>query len=424
MALATFGGIILIALAGGIIVSCRATEGVSTHTPDTGGSPRTPTLPPPPRSGRTIRVRLAAGVAEAQLGASGPVRLLADGEPVNISNRELSANPLMRHGEQWAIGGRRFTGRTLRLEPEAGALVSHAKRPYRGVLIIRQSSSEPTCFNVDNHVDRESYVAGVLARELFRNWHQETYNALAVAARTYATYEVQHAGRRRDFDVYATQASQVYGGASDETAKSIAAVRTTSGKVLACGPDGAERIFKTYYSSCCGGVTNPADGLEPQRPSVRALAGGVVCNDCRNSSRYRWSPVIIPKADVYAALAGRYRNIAEFGGLALLATKTATEWGRPQWVRVTGLNGKSTQVRADDIRLVLLWSGSARAKRLYSMNCHIRDVGHSIVFENGAGFGHGVGLCQYGAQGKAMRGLTYPEILYAYYPGAKIMQAN
>jgi stage II sporulation protein D len=54
------------------------------------------------------------------------------------------------------------------------------------------------------------------------------------------------------------------------------------------------------------------------------------------------------------------------------------------------------------------------------MNCTIRDQGNMIVFENGRGFGHGVGLCQWGAEGKAQRGLNYAQILAEYYPGSKL----
>ena len=54
------------------------------------------------------------------------------------------------------------------------------------------------------------------------------------------------------------------------------------------------------------------------------------------------------------------------------------------------------------------------------MNCDMRDGGDYIEFANGKGFGHGVGLCQWGAQGKALRGWKAEQILGFYYPGASI----
>ena len=66
--------------------------------------------------------------------------------------------------------------------------------------------------------------------------------------------------------------------------------------------------------------------------------------------------------------------------------------------------------------------GCARGgvKTLYSMNCRLRDLGKQIEFSDGRGYGHGVGMCQWGAEGKAKRGWTSEEILGFYYPGANI----
>ena len=68
-------------------------------------------------------------------------------------------------------------------------------------------------------------------------------------------------------------------------------------------------------------------------------------------------------------------------------------------------------------------SGPPEAKKLYSMNCRIRDVGDAIEFYDGKGFGHGVGMSQWGAEEKAQRGLRAEEILQFYYPGAVIFRA-
>ena len=63
------------------------------------------------------------------------------------------------------------------------------------------------------------------------------------------------------------------------------------------------------------------------------------------------------------------------------------------------------------------------AGRLYSMNCKMRDLGDAIEFHDGRGFGHGVGLSQWGAEDKARRGWTAEKILEFYYPGAGIFRA-
>ncbi len=372
---------------------------------------------------RIIRVRLTAPLTSATLSATGPCRILVDSKPV-ATGEAMAEATVRREGEEWIVGSQRFPGRVLYLQATVNdSFVELDGRSYRGSLVLHQAAAGGDEFHVDNHLHVEDYLTGVLARELFNSWHQEAYNALAVAARTYAMYEMQHAGRRRTFDVYCDQRSQVYGGVIDETDKSRRAMRNTRGLVLVIGPAGAERPFKAYYSSSCGGRTNPAEALGWKESGIAPLAGGVVCNDCSNSGRYRWGPVRIAKADVQRALGRSYPSIAAMGTLEGLSVVSATPWGRPIWVQVTSADGKTSRVRADDLRLSLLRHGPPAAGKLYSMNCTIRDAGDTVVFERGRGFGHGVGLCQYGIQGKARRGMKYHEILYSYYPGARIIQA-
>jgi len=410
-ALVITAAILAAALMAGTIASCR---------------PRRPTPErpvAPPRSTRTVRVRLLDSVDRITVAATGAHRISIDDTRITVSPSSMPATTIRRDGDDWIIANRREKGRTLRIDPVGEASSAQvAGRSYRGALILRADADSPRRFHVDNHVGLEAYLAGVLARELPPSWHPEAFGAQAVAARTYVVYEMLHGGRRRSFDVYADQRSQVYGGLTDETPKSLAAVRRTRGQVLAWGPPGAERVIKAYYSSCCGGVTNPAEGLEPQDESVAPLAGGVVCTDCNRSSRYRWAPVRVAKTELFAALARCYRPVARLGALRTVRVTSATSWNRPLWLAIVGADGSSVPLRADDLRLALLRGDVPSAKGLYSMNCHIRDAADAIIFESGRGFGHGVGLCQYGAQGKALRGMKYQEILYAYYPGARIMR--
>ena len=85
--------------------------------------------------------------------------------------------------------------------------------------------------------------------------------------------------------------------------------------------------------------------------------------------------------------------------------------------------GKSIRLRAEDVRLALLRANIPAARKLYSMNCRIQVLGEQIEFSDGRGFGHGVGLCQWGAHGKAARGARGEEIIEFYYPGASTIRA-
>lgn len=376
----------------------------------------------PPVPAGSVRVRLNDAAEAVRIGTTGSYRLLGGPALVAGGAGRMAEQEVRWTGSYWQVGKTGVRASSLRLVSLGDSVVLCDGRGYRGQLLLRPADGQR--FVVDNHVPLEAYLAGVLARELPRLWHEEAYKAQAVAARTYVLYEMRHGGRTRDYDVHDDQRSQVYGGVVDETPKSIAAVLDTAGQVLVVGPAGVEHIFKAYYSSTCGGVTNPAEGLEAQDQQVAPLGGGVVCNDCSRAGRYRWAAVLLSKPAIYAALATAYPKLAALGSLEQVRLLSTTPWGRPQWLELVGTGGRNERLRADDFRLALLRHGPPEAKSLYSMNCTVREAGAQFSFENGRGFGHGVGLCQYGAQGKALRGLKYHEILYAYYPGARIARIN
>jgi stage II sporulation protein D len=368
-----------------------------------------------------IRVRLtAAPVRELAVGTTGGYRLQVDGQVRAESGAPLPRTVLARTGSTWRIGRLTAPGRELIVQPAAGSLLRVGRTRYRGQLrLLLDDDGER--FHAVNHLDVESYLAGVLPKELYPAWSPETYRAVAVAARTFAMYHVSTLGTRRDYDLGDTQASQVYGGVAAETSKSWAAVRASRGIVLAFGEPGRERIFLAQYSSCCGGRVNGAYVIRNAH-RIPPLAGGQICRDCAASSRYRWPPVTIDKGRIHEALVRRYPAAGRLGGLAEIRVHTATDYGRAVWVDVLGPTGRKVRLRAEDIRLALIFARAPAARRLYSMNCRMRDLGGAIEFCDGRGFGHGVGLCQWGAEGKARKGWTAEQILAFYYPGARLFR--
>ena len=110
-------------------------------------------------------------------------------------------------------------------------------------------------------------------------------------------------------------------------------------------------------------------------------------------------------------------------GAERIRVVSSTDYGRAVWVDVADHGGRSIRIRAEDIRLALIRTKTPAARGLYSMNCRIRDLGDKFEFYDGRGFGHGVGLCQWGAQGKAAAGWSAERILGFYYPGARFYRA-
>ena len=410
------GGIVATAL---IISSCRPEPSTLPIAPLSPGSPIRLAPPGVP----AIRVRLGSAVQTLNLSTTGPYRIRVDGRDIAGDSRAMPPTRARRlSGGVWQFNNVTALGEKAEIVALEESFVRLDQTCYRG--LIRLVPENPDGFFAVNQVDLENYLAGVLSRELLNGWSLETYRALAVAARTFAEYQMATQGKTREWDVGSDQSSQVYGGAAAETPKAWAAVRGTKGVVLGYGPAGREQILFAQYSSCCGGHVNGAfvlrdcDLSEPYR-------GGQSCDDCRASQRYRWPAVSISKSVLLSALAASCGDeFADMTRLREIRTVSTTDYGRPVWLDIVGVNGQSVRLRAEDLRLALFRQGLTGGKGgLYSMNCRIRDAGDRVEFTDGRGFGHGVGLCQWGAEGKARRGWRAEQILAFYYPGARLYRA-
>lgn len=389
--------------------SCGGPQPSITETPSGGFSAPT-----------EMRVRLTpSAVPAVELSTTGGYRLLVDQEVVAESPSTPTTARITRQGGAWIINGTLSrTGHRLTLESLPNGYVRFHASGYRGRMVLSPAGDNMI---VVNALDVESYLAGVLAKELYPKWSYQTYRALAIAARTYALYQKATNGSGRDFDVTADQSSQMYGGFTGETDMSRRVVLDTRGQVLAYGPDGHEQIFMTQYSASCGGNVNASSVIRAAE-DIPPYSGGQVCNDCVNCSHYRWEPVRIPRAEVLRAVTAVYPNTRDnLGGtLARIDVKNVTPYGRVLWLDLVGPAEQKVTLRAEDLRLCLIRVPAG--KKLYSMNCQIRIVGDMVEFYEGKGFGHGVGLCQWGAQGKAEKGWTAEQILQFYYPQSKVFR--
>ncbi len=368
-----------------------------------------------------VRVRLTARpVKQAELYTTGGYRIIVDGREVREEQGRMPKTLCQRKNGNWLLGSQTLPGSKLSLITHAG-YVGYGKLLYRGRLDLLADNDGQ--FYVQNKVDMESYLASVVAKELYADFHPQTYHAQAIAARTFALYELATRGRSKSFDVYDSQSSQVYGGMLAETDKSWQAVRETHAWVLACGAPGQEKIFLTQFSACNGGWVNGADVIRNVPQLIPPLQGGQRDGTGVACPYYSWQPVKVGKSDLFAALAANYDRIKKLGDLKELRLKNETSYGRSVWLEVINSKGQAVPIRAEDVRLCLLRSDIQAAKKLYSMNCKIRDLGDAVEFYDGTGFGHGVGMSQWGAEERARKGQTAEEILQFYYPGSTIFKA-
>jgi stage II sporulation protein D len=256
----------------------------------------------------------------------------------------------------------------------------------------------------DGHVealDLEEYVASVVSAEVPASWPLAALEAQAVAARTFALAQKVAQGPLARAHLRASVLDQAYlRGAASEGAKE--ATRSTYGEVLTFGA----APIAAYFSASCGGKSEGAEEafhLDPGSTPYLVGAG----EDDADSDR-RWA-VRIPLATVSAALRKSGRILAPISGLAV-ADRTRSGRAREMVVRTAG---GPRRLAASELRQILGY------EKLPSLLFEVSIEKGSALFR-GSGSGHGVGLCQWGARRRALRGSGYREILAHYYPGADI----
>jgi stage II sporulation protein D len=311
--------------------------------------------------------------------------------------------------------------------PDPGALVQVNGRPYRGTITALRDRAGVT---VVDRVSMETYLTGVVSAEMGRRslTEQEALRAQAVVSRTYALRNLRR-WQAQGFDLYATVADQVYGGAASETPEGRAAVEATRGRILTYGGVPIDAFF---YSTC-GGRT--ADGTEVFRAADRPYLRSVpdVADDgtayCSISPRFRWHEEWTGEA-LRATLQRTLPPVAAAAGGAT----TASDVSEVRDVRVSyrtpsGRVGKLTiALRRGDVHVdepnvrQVLRPVSGELLRSNTFSLTVSGAGQRVtrLTADGAGAGHGVGFCQWGAVGRSRAGQDYQRILAAYYPGASL----
>ena len=372
----------------------------------------------PLKRGPIVRVRLTTrSLGSAKFSTSDAWRLFSQSKLRSYSNKKLKNQKIFRKNGYWHIGNLKLSGNKLKLVTKSKAYLAIDGKPYRGYFVLLADGANK--FFVHNNVGLERYVASVIAKELYSHFHLETYKAQAIAARSHAFYEMVTKKNSRSFDVWATVASQVYKGKAAETEKSWKATLATQAQILTY--KGA--IFLTQYSACNGGYVNGATVLRHISKEIPPMKGGQRDNDGRACTFYTWPTVSISKREIYRSLVRNYQAFKKLRNVSRIKVKTKTKYGRAIMLEVFDSRGKSDILRADDLRLCLLRAGVKNANKIRSMNCDLINKGRYFEFANGKGFGHGVGMSQWGAEDKAKRGRTAYQILDFYYPKAQISKA-
>ena len=310
----------------------------------------------------------------------------------------------------------------IRAERDPGVWVDD--HLYRGaVRLLRSDAKRLRAINV---LPVDAYLASVVDSEMPRDFGREARAAQAVAARTYAFMAIRDSRPApgestggRDWDLYASVRSQKYLGVryrdangndlAAESDDSRAAVSSTSGWVLTW----QGKLFRPYYSACCGGHTLRGDILFPDAAAPHA---GVRCTGCREARWYRWT-VDLTRAEALADLAAlaraKGRTLKTITAIEELDTTAPDEIPR---FRIRG-DGGTFEATGHELRQALGKQG------VMSPRFAIRPAKDGFHI-TGRGHGHGAGLCQWGARGLATQGQSVRQILAHYYPGSTLVRAR
>jgi stage II sporulation protein D len=385
------------------------------------------TYPPTQRTETLIRVLLSARAPAARVSSPSGFNLLSAGGSLMARGASGAAWRIEHDGRRvravrpdgvatvWAEG-------SVRVQPVGSALLSLDGSPYRGELTFAGSDSGLTEINA---LSIEDYLPGVVPLEMGDRppGDSAAVQAQAVTARSYAYIHLTPA---RPFDVTATVLDQLYGGVAAETAVGSQAVESTRWLVLTFGG----RVVNAPYHSACGGSTAAASEIwrTSDEPYLRAVSDRIPGTErfyCDGAPRFTWTRSL-DAATLNAAIAqylAAYVNVPgkKPGVVEAVSIASHTPSGRVGTLTVTTDRGNFV-LRGNDIRFVLRKPGGEILESTYFSvaTAPAPDGSLARLTLHGMGYGHGVGMCQWGAIGRARAGQDFREILRAYYPGTAI----
>ncbi|MBI1963716.1 MAG: SpoIID/LytB domain-containing protein [Candidatus Rokubacteria bacterium] len=347
----------------------------------------------------TIRVALVESVRSAELRGSGiEVTELGGCAACPVRSWRADVVRATAHGGSVEIDGRR--NGSFRLASERPIRLGGREYPGRLELVKNGDGMA-----IVNELPLEDYLVGVLRAESNERWPLEALRAQAIVARTYAAYH-RALNAAKPYHIVASTAHQVYTGRVPTASPAWAAVRETAGRVLLWEGE----LFPAFYHSASGGFTEDPRTVFAAR-NMPALAA-IRDEFSAGSPHFTWS-LDLRLSDLGEILR---RHGHDVGSVTAVEITERTPSLRAAWLAVHGTRG-SARLRGNDFRRML---GYETVKStLFAV-----AVDREFARFAGRGYGHGVGMSQWGAKGMAERGYTALQILAYYYPGTTLRSPN
>jgi stage II sporulation protein D len=284
-------------------------------------------------------------------------------------------------------------------KPRFKLYFDNAAMAYRSYPDHLRIETGPRYLELVNEVFVETYIKGVIHAEAGHHKSLDFFKVQALSARTYA---LRNIGRHADhgYDLCDNTHCQAYKGEYSNNPLIDQAVSETMGEVIVFNTD---QLIEAVFSANCGGFT--ANSEDVWVSNVNYLRAIPDYNFCEGFDNHAWH-VTIPKLDFLAKL-GRYLHVE------------ATSFEI-----IPDISGRVKRVYVnDDSGLTVAGEELRRLFKLKSSRFHVYDS-HSLLFIEGTGFGHGVGMCQDGAYYLSETGMDYVRILKHYYQGIEIMDVD
>ena len=267
------------------------------------------------------------------------------------------------------------------------------KSKYCGKLVLVPKDDDR--FSILEEIGIEEYLPGVIEGEMPSKWKDDALQAQVIAARTYAIYKRKI---KSDALYHINIQDLAYNGSYMNQTKTKEIVGKSRGTVMVYD----WKLFPGYFHSTCGGHTEDIN-LVFNLKSIPPLSG-VGCGYCNKSKYYRWEKTL-GKNEIENKLNLSKSKVKK---IRSITTEKIGPGGHCSTIKIEHAGG-TKRVNANDFRLIV------GPNNLRSTSFKIKNNENSFVFE-GSGWGHGVGLCQYGTQDMAKSGFKWFDILRHYYP--------
>lgn len=256
-----------------------------------------------------------------------------------------------------------------------------------------------------NILSLEQYLYGVLPYEVERSWTDEMLKLQSIIARTYT---LANLGRHKNdgYDFCSKMHCQVYRGINKETFQRDKQIVDSTQGLVVC--DKNNNLIQTYYHSTCGGEIEDVKEVWNVMPEVKYLKHKK-CSYCKNSPYYQWE-YVISKEKLQKVLVEKKVNLEKISSINVVS-KTST--GRVKQIQIVSKK-----------KIITIPAGTfcdiVGFKNLKSTKLDEIKFLNGDVYFKGRGWGHGIGLCQWGANQMTVSGKKLKDVIKYYYPGTKI----